>query len=624
MTSLSTPTTPTMPTTPLAPPTPFERIQQRLERGDLVHAAQEIDAWLALQPQDAGALTAHAHLLRLCGRYDEALATLEQSLAIAAGFAPAHVELARLASREGALERANACYERAFQSAPQTAYASESSTWLDAWLELLLQLDLQARAVEVAAGWCEAQPDSARAWFLLGLAHHKSQSQPAALAAYQRALALDPGNAMLHSNLSALHFQIKDDRAALRFVRQALQLDPDNYLAWANASNAWLRLREPGSALLAAQRACTLAPQYFVALQALSNALKELQRWDEALAVMVRAAQAASGEPKVKWAVAMLQLLRGDYVNGFINHEARWAGSPELEHAAFLSPQTHWQGEDLRGKTLLVWGEQGFGDAIQFVRFIPAIAERVRAAGGTLIYCCFRKLLPLFERSLAALAITVVPHDAAEFPAFDFDLPVGSLPLRLGVTLDTLPAPSHYLEADPVRTRRWGAKLSDDAALKVGLVWSGNRTHQRNPLRSMPPSLYAQALQAIPGATFYSLQIDGAEDVKEMAGHGLAVIDHTASLDSFDESAALIGNLDLVITVCTSVAHLAGALGVRTWLLLDVNPHWIWMLERRDSPWYPSLTLYRQQQYRDWSPVLQRVRADLLALAAPGAGVAAT
>jgi ADP-heptose:LPS heptosyltransferase len=130
-------------------------------------------------------------------------------------------------------------------------------------------------------------------------------------------------------------------------------------------------------------------------------------------------------------------------------------------------------------------------------------------------------------------------------------------------------------------------------------------------------------LQVVPGVTFYSLQIDGAEDVREMAENGLAVTDHTASLNSFDESAALIANLDLVITVCTSVAHLAGALGVPTWLLLDVNPHWVWMLERSDSPWYPSLRLYRQQQYRDWSTVMQQVRADLLTLATPGDSVAA-
>lgn len=614
-----------------APHTPFARIQQRLERGELVRAAEEIEAWLTLQPQDAAALTARAQLLRLRGRYDEARAALEQSLVIATAFAPTFVELARLASLEGTPERAHAWYERAFQSAPQTAYAPESSGWLEAWLDLLLQLNLQTRAVEVAAGWCEARPDSARAWFLLGLAHHKGQSQgesqdrsqSAALAAYQRALALDPGHAMLQNNLSALHHQMKDDRAALRFAEQALQLDPDNYLAWANASNAWLRLREPHNALIAAERGCTLAPQYFVGLQALSSALKELQRWDEALAVMVRAAHAAPGEPKVKWSVAMLQLLRGDYANGLINHEARWAGSPELEHASFLSPQTHWQGEDLRGKTLLIWGEQGFGDAIQFVRFVPAIAEQVRRDGGTLIYCCFSKLLPLFERSLAALAIAVVPHDTPQFPAFDFDLPVGSLPLRLGVTPDTLRSPLRYLTADPVRMRRWSAKLPGGTALKVGLVWSGSRTHQRNPLRSVPPSLYAQALQAVPGVTFYSLQIDGAEDVREMAENGLAVTDHTASLNSFDESAALIANLDLVITVCTSVAHLAGALGVPTWLLLDVNPHWVWMLERSDSPWYPSLRLYRQQQYRDWSTVMQQVRADLLALAAPGDSAAA-
>ena len=596
-----------------APSTPFLRIQRRLEQGDLVSAAREIDAWMTLQPPDAGALTACAHLLRLRGRYDEARAALERSLIIAPEFAPTLVEMARLAYREGQLQQAHEWYERAFRAAP------DATVWLDAWIELLLQLNLLPRAIEVATAWCATQPDSSRTWFLLGLAHHKSRSWTAALEAYHRALALDPGLSMLHSNLSALHYQLKDDRLALGFAKQAVQRDPDNYLAWANQSNAWLRLHEPEHALIAAERACALAPDYFVGQQARSNALKELQRWDEAMAAIVRAAQAAPSEPKVKWAVAMLQLLHGDYANGFVNHEARWAGSPELESAVYLSPDTQWQGQDLRGKTLLIWGEQGFGDAIQFMRFIPAIAATVQRAGGTLIVCCFRKLLPLFERSLAALAIPVVPRDAPELPRFDFDLAIGSLPLALGVTLETLPAPPRYLEADPARAARWQTRLaasSQGDALKVGIVWSGSRTHQRNPLRAVAPSLYAQALRAIPGAAFYSLQIDGTGDLKEMSAHGLPVIDHTASLDSFDESAALIRNLDLVITVCTSVAHLSGALGVRTWLLLDVNPHWIWMRERRDSPWYPSLTLYRQQHYRDWSTVLQQVRADLLALAA--------
>ncbi|WP_322009714.1 tetratricopeptide repeat protein [Paraburkholderia sp. J12] len=599
-----------------SPQTRFERIQQSLTNGESVSAAKEIEAWQALQPKDAGALTAKAHLLRLRGRYSEALTTLERSLSVTTEFAPTHIELARLAAREGEFERANACYERAFQNSPQTAYSSKSSEWLDTWIELLLQLGLHARAVEVATGWCEARQDLARAWFLLGLAHHKNSSLQAALAAYQRALAIDAGNAMLHSNLSALHYQMQDDRASLRFAQQALRLDPDNALAWTNASNAWLRLRDPESALLTAERACALAPGYFVALLALSSALKELQRWDEAQAAVARAAQAAPRNPKALWAGAMLQLRRGDYANGFVNHEARWAGSPELEHISFLTPQTRWQGEDLHGKVLLIWGEQGLGDAIQFVRFVSVIAEHMRAVGGTLIYCCFRKLMPLFERSFAAHEITFVPHDATEIPAFDFDLPIGSLPLRLGVTLDTLPAPSRYLEADPIRVRRWGSKLSGDTAFKVGLVWSGSRSHQRNPLRSISPSLYAQALGGIPGTLFYSLQIDGAEDTKAIADGGVELIDHTASLDSFDETAALICNLDLVITVCTSVAHLSGALGVRTWLLLDVNPHWVWMLERPDSPWYPSVTLYRQEHYQDWSTVLRRLRRDLADLVA--------
>jgi hypothetical protein len=207
-----------------------------------------------------------------------------------------------------------------------------------------------------------------------------------------------------------------------------------------------------------------------------------------------------------------------------------------------------------------------------------------------------------------------VPHDTVRLPDFDFHIPVGSLPLALGVTLDNLPAPSSYVVTDARRTAYWREKLQRGSGLKVGLVWSGSRIHQRNPLRSVPPALYARAFGSLSGVEFYSLQVDGADEVAAMASDGLEVIDWTKEFQSFDESAALVCNLDLVITVCTSVAHLSGALGVPTWLLLDVNPHWVWMLERDDSPWYPSIRIYRQQRYGDWLPVLEQVKAELMAM----------
>ncbi|MEA3099442.1 MAG: hypothetical protein QOF74_3682 [Caballeronia mineralivorans] len=188
---------------------------------------------------------------------------------------------------------------------------------------------------------------------------------------------------------------------------------------------------------------------------------------------------------------------------------------------------------------MFVWGEQGFGDALQFARFVPEIARRVQER-GKLIYCAFAPLFELFERSLSEHEVDVVPHDTARLPDFDFHIPVGSLPLALGVTLDNLPAPSSYVVTDARRTAYWREKLQGGSGLKVGLVWSGSRTHQRNPLRSVPPALYARAFGSLSGVEFYSLQVDGADEVAAMASDGLEVIDCTKELKSFDESAALL------------------------------------------------------------------------------------
>ncbi|NML31014.1 tetratricopeptide repeat protein [Paraburkholderia antibiotica] len=588
--------------------TPFSRLQRRLARGDLIAASHEIADWMKRQPADAGALTAHAIVLRVLGRYPEAAAALECAVAIAPEFAPTLVELARLARRDGRFEQALAWYEQAHRHAP------DETGWFEEWCELLTRLGRADYAAEVASGWCEREPASPQAWFLLALISQQRGALTAALDAYQRVRALDPDYPMLSNNLSALHISLGDHKAALRFCEDAIRREPNSALPWINAATAWLRRRQPENALLAAQRACTLSPGSGSALLALSNTLKELQRHDEALQVVTRAAQMAPNDAKVQWSIAMLQLLFGDYPHGWLNHEARWAGSPELERASQPGDDRKWRGENLAGKTLLVWGEQGFGDAIQYVRFVQQIAARVRSEGGDLTYCCFAPLLALFERMLTPYGVRVLPEDMQPWPRFDFHLSVGSLPLALGCTLDTLPAPRRYLEPDPAKLATWRNRLSRDRRLKVGLVWSGSRTHQRNPLRSVPPASYAQTFADLPEVAFYSLQIDGVAEVREMASAGLSLTDYTGELHSFDDTAALIGNLDVVITVCTSLAHLCGALGVRTWLLLDINPHWAWMLARRDSAWYPSLTLYRQQQYEDWSPVLAQVRADLLGL----------
>ena len=165
------------------------------------------------------------------------------------------------------------------------------------------------------------------------------------------------------------------------------------------------------------------------------------------------------------------------------------------------------------------------------------------------------------------------------------------------------------------RAEAWRTRLAGERRLKVALVWTGNPTHQRNPLRAVGLGAYAAAFKESRNVAFYSLQFDAGEDVRQAREHGLEIVDHTTEMKDYDDSAAFMRNMDLIITICTSAAHLAGAIAAPTWLLLDVNPHWVWLTERNDSPWYPTLTLYRQTAYREWDDLMDRVQNDLAALA---------
>ncbi|CAB3705280.1 tetratricopeptide repeat protein [Paraburkholderia rhynchosiae] len=585
----------------------WSNVQKHFEAGELFEASTFIADWLTTAPADANAATAQAQLLRLCGQYQHAQAALDRAFVAAPEHGPACLEAARLAAQLGELERGLHCFERAHRAMP------DATRWLGEWTALAHRAQPES-AVEVAKRWCEAAPEAAEAWFALGLAHQQANAFDASLDAYQQALALNPDLPMLRNNLVALHYSRGENEAALRIGMEALRAEPDHALAWTNLANVSLKLHEPAKALIAARRAVTLAPDYSLALLALSNAARESQLWDEAFEAAVRAAKAPGVDPQVQFSVAMLQLMRGDYRNGWINFEARWSGSPELKSVAPFCPERRWRGEALAGKTLLVWGEQGFGDAIQFIRFLPLMAERARAAGGTVICCCFPPLYELFKRSLGECDIEVLHSDTPRLPPFDYQIPLGSLPLALEVTLESLHAPPSYLRADARRVSRWRDQMGSNAPIQVGLVWTGSRGHQRNALRAIAPESYAQTFAGIDGVEFHNLQPGAADDLAIMATHGLHVIDRSGEWQNFDDTAALVCSLDLVVTVCTSVAHLAGALRVPTWLLLDVNPHWLWMLERDDSPWYPSMQIYRQAQYREWLPVLGRVKADLVAM----------
>jgi hypothetical protein len=264
-----------------------------------------------------------------------------------------------------------------------------------------------------------------------------------------------------------------------------------------------------------------------------------------------------------------------------------------------------WDGSDLHGRTILLWTEQGLGDSIQFVRYAPLVAAR----GG-------RVLLHVPESLAALLAACpgvgrVVTEDEP-LPDFDCHAPLMSLPLLLGTTLESIPAAVPYLSADPARIERWRRELDGVAGLKVGVAWQGNPAHKKDRQRSFPLTRF-EPIARISGVRLFSLQKGfGAEQLE--GGVSFPITELGSRLLDLTDTAAVLANLDLLICPDTSPAHLAGALGVPVWVALPFACDWRWLADREDSPWYPTLRLYRQERQGDWDPVFERITSDLAQL----------
>ncbi|KVV52632.1 hypothetical protein WT27_28855 [Burkholderia territorii] len=478
----------------------------------------------------------------------------------------------------------------------------------------LLEHQQFADAIALANAMTWLDPDSAEAHFRFGYALQVAGHHDQAIAPYSRALAMQPDLPQLRNNLAiALRFSGGDPAEELRLLEAAVNANPSECEAWINLASAYRTRMDLDRALSAGARAVELGPDNPKALNNYVLVLKEAQRWDEAEHYAQAAVTLAPNEASHRFNLAVLQLVMGNFALGWAGYEARWDGAVELRgnrRPVFSAPQ--WRGESLAGKTLLVWGEHGIGDLLHGCRFIPLLAERVRQEGGRLIWSSLPQMGQLLVRSLGDYVDGYSAGGSIdELPPFDYEVSLLSLPLLLETGKLTLASTVPYLRADAVASARWRARLAQERRLKVGLAWTGSRTHQRNPFRRVGWERYAAAFSGQEGVAFYSLQPDAQADVEAARRAGLPLVDHTAEWANFDDTAAYISALDLVITVCTSVAHLSGALGQRTWVLLDVNPHWTWLLERRDSPWYPSVTLYRQSKFARWGRVFAEVSADL-------------
>jgi Flp pilus assembly protein TadD len=451
-----------------------------------------------------------------------------------------------------------------------------------------------------------------------------------AAAAYRRSLALNRTAPRTHNNLAVALAEQRKFGSALAHYREAVRLDPDYAHAHFNFGNAYRELGRHAEAIVEYERALTLAPGWPAALlnrglalaaggeQAAAEAsyrealaaqpdypeahnnlglALELQgRLDQAMQHFDRALELAPAFANAHANRAQLQLLRGNLREGWPEYEWRWrlpgVGLPGIDTPI-------WDGTPPGGRSVLLRAEQGLGDTIQFVRFASMLAN----AGATVVLECQPALVSLLTRVRGVRR--VVPRGSA-IPRCNTQIPVASLPRVLGITdIAAIPAATAYLDVDPVREAQWRERLAADPALKVGIVWQGSSAHPQDPHRSIPPEHFV-ALAAVPGVEIVNLQLGQRAPAALRAKEPLAEIDAEQPF-SFEDTAAIVANLDLIVTCDTALAHLAGALGVPVWIALPLIPDWRWLLERDDSPWYPSARLFRQTHLDDWSDVFARI-----------------
>jgi tetratricopeptide (TPR) repeat protein len=364
------------------------------------------------------------------------------------------------------------------------------------------------------------------------------------------------------------------------------------------------RLRRFEEALASYDAALAARPDYAEALANRGATLYELARFDAASASYEQAIALCPDHADAHFFKGLSSLVTGDFARGWIEYEWR-RKAPSARITQRDLPQPRWLGDgDIAGKTILLHSEQGLGDTIQFCRYVPLVAER----GGRVILEVERPLRALMT-GLAGTALVVAKGDP--LPAFDLQCPLPSLPLAFQSRLETIPSTTPYLRVPKQALDRWRALLGTRRSLRIGLAWSGNTKHVRDRERSMRLRDLLPLLDI--EATFVSLQKEvRAGDAASLESCNM--LRFSGEIGDFSDTAALISQLDLVISVDTSVAHLAGALGKPVWILLTHAPDWRWLLDRDDSPWYPSARLFRQRETREWGSVTMRVREALLEL----------
>lgn len=576
----------------------FTQALQSFSTGRLDAAASDLQALLDLQPGHLEALELSAILAVQLDRPEAAVGYFEQLVRLKPDAAEAQFNLGNLCRRLGRLDDAETAYRAVLRMNPGVPQAIFGLGLVMAETRRLDEAEGAFRQAIALA------PDYAEAFYNLGVTLVATGRPAEAEAAYRQALNLTPRFPLASNNLGCLlrdAGRFTEAEAAFRDAAEGQQIDA--------LHNLGCLLRDVGrseEAESAFAELVRIAPDSHLAHNSVGVLRVKEGRFAEAETAFVSALRAKPDFAEARFNLSLIQLARGDFENGWAGYEYRWTSALKKFHRAF--PQPLWRGETFAGRTLLLHCEQGAGDSLQFIRYLPWVLAR----GGRVVLECPASLYRLFK---VLPGVAAVIQTGEPLPDFDLHCPLMSLPLAFDTRVDSIPAGVPYLVPPPeaVAAAPRIAALPH-APLKVGVVWAGNPGHLNDGNRSIPFEDFAPLL-AVPGITWVILQKDRRpEDFPQLAERR-GWFDPMPNVRDFADTAAIVQQLDLVIGVDTSVIHLAGALAKPVWMLVAASHDWRWMFELKSSPWYPTAQVFRQDSPNDWRAVIERVAACLMEVA---------
>lgn len=566
-------------------------------------AIESLAKAVELKPDYAEARNNLGIALSEAGRTDEAVKAYEEALAANPNFPEVLNNLGNILARSGRLEDALARYEQALEQRPD--YAEAWSNRGDA----TLALDRSKR--EEAAGYyrkaVEANPRWSDAWVKLGTTCHALDRLDEAEAALRKALRLNPNNVRCLTAIAATLEKRGNLTAAASHLRHALTVSPDDVASLKALGHITLKLGNAVEAKHVLARARELMPADPDTLYSYANCLLRMEQLQPAMDLYLRVRELQPKQARGTFAPAAVLLMDGQYEKGWAAYESRYdmtAFKPNVPNIR----ERLWDGSPLNGRRLLVHVEQGFGDTIQFCRYLPKIRERM-GSGGSVAFLCEPELYRLMGTLPGVDDLYHIRQRDVQI-VYDLQIPLLSLPHRFGTTVETVPKDIPYLGVPDATASQAPLPASGKALVKAGFVWTGRPTHSDNLYRSIPLAQLAELFD-IDGVDFHSLQIgNGVSDLKAYTGRD-NVFDHSGRIKDFADTAAILSQLDVLISVDTAVCHLAGALGKDVWTMVPFGGEWRWLRNREDTPWYPSMRLVRQRVLGDWGMVIDRVREGL-------------